>query len=488
MKHSKAIVRLSSVFIAFSVLMFLYMIPEFKKTVFSAAPLGATSREVQKLWVAGADYASYFQAAYSWYQDGVLTSPAWQWVTNIWPPGMVFLNYFVISIVGLEGKFILVLVCITVAIWSLVFTCGFFQCKSPAQRLVFSFGILVIFLTAPFSAWIASDNFALPTGFALAFALLALIVLGRLEPIFLASKANPSFRDCVLLSLVVGPLLAISALFRVASFFMIYSVVGAAVIMAIWALINRVNYRKRAAKNPNLVVRNRQNSRIAISLLLMSAIPIAATWSWTREVTEKAHPNDFSYTISVPELASYIWRPDEQLIEIGAPWLIDSSANWACRIDKETCQKIVKAEVESPRPWAGAGEYSSSDYERLAIVSALKNPVGYIADRAPKAWRNWSSGNPAQGLLFLIVSMGAIAVAVFRVIRERNLQAFLFLSMIFFATAPMLRILFYFYYFIPIQVGSVFYLLINQEAVRHLLLKLQVLLRKTRKNQQEFVN
>jgi len=69
--------------------------------------------------------------------------------------------------------------------------------------------------------------------------------------------------------------------------------------------------------------------------------------------------------------------------------------------------------------------------------------------------------------LFLITSIAAISLAISRIIRERNLQAFFFICFVFFATAPMLRVLIFYYYFIPIQIGSVFYLLINQDAVRH---------------------
>jgi len=462
----KKLAKFSAVFSGFFVLMFLFMVPEWGQTVFSGAPLDSTTRDVSKFWENAGDYGFYFGAAYSWHSDGILVNPAWQWVTNIWPPGMVFLNLFTISLVGVEGKFILALVCFTVFIWSFVFSCGFYICKSYSQRVVFLAGVVAMFLTTPFTVYIASDSFALPTGFALAFSLLGLMMLGKLEPITVLSQSLSGFRESVSLSLVAGTVFAVAALFRVTSLFAVYGAIGVIVILFGLTVIRKVISRDRG-DNQKVLIRNRQNNRFVFRLLLVSVVPIFLTLYWTQEVTTKAHPDNFSYTVSVPELASYVWRPDSQLIEIGAPWLIESSANWACRIDKETCLKIVQAEASSPRPWAGVGKYSSSDYERLAIVSAFKNPVGYVFDRAPKAWRNWSSGNAAQGVFFLVASVAAILLAVSRTVRQRDVQAFFFLTMVFFATAPMLRVLIFYYYFIPIQIGSVFYLLINQDAARH---------------------
>ena len=266
------------------------------------------------------------------------------------------------------------------------------------------------------------------------------------------------------LAAIVGPLFSISLLFRLTSLFLVYGAIGTAIVIGGWGVLAQIYHRIRTEPSSKVASKSRANNRLAIRLLLISVVPIFTMLSWSWVVTDKAHPAKFSYTVNVAELNSMIWRSNEQLLKINASWLIDASANWACRIDKETCAKISRAEAVSPRPWAGAGIYSIDDYQRLAIVAALKNPVGYIADRAPKAWHNWSSGNPAQGLLFLLTSMAAITVAGSRIIRKRDFQAFIFMGLIFTATAPMLKISVQDYYFIPIQIGSIFYLLINQNV------------------------
>lgn len=450
------------------------MIPEWGQTVFNGAALDATTNETAELWGVGPDYGSYFQGAFSWYQEGVLANPSYHWITNLWPPGMVFLNLVAMSIAGLDGPFILTLVCITTLTWALVFTCGFFSCKTSIHRVVFVTGILIILLTTPFSYWVASDYFALPTGFALAFSLLALMALGSLKPTVSLTKVKPNIREFVVLMAIAGPLLAISLIFRIASLFAIYGAIATALVLGAWGIILRIRNYDRAELSHKISKRLFLNNRFAVQLLVISFLPILTMLSWTWIVTAKAHPMNFAYTVTVPELANAApWRPDEQLIESGNSWLLDSSSNWACRIDKKTCAKIAQAESISPRPWAGVGEYSARDYTRLAVFAAIKNPLGYIKERAPKAWRNWSSGNVAQGLLFSLTTTVAIAVAMLQTLRKREIQAFIFVCTIFFATAPMLTILFYFYYFIPIQIGSIFYLLINQNATMTLLSQLR---------------
>ncbi len=461
----------SIVFITISILVFVYMIPDWGQTEFNGSRLGASTRQTAELWMVGPDYGSYFQAALSWYRDGILADPNYQWVTNIWPPGMVFLNATVMAIVGMDGSFVLTLACVTAMIWSLVFTCGFFACKPGIQRGVFVAGILVTFLTTPFSQWIASDYFALPTGFALAFVLLALVAMRALEPPSSLSRVWPNRREVIRLVAIIGPILAISLLFRVASLWAIYGVIATAGAVGVWMVVDRIRYRGQRDLGPNILDRRLRNSRFVVRLLLISVVPILAMVGWTWTVSAKAHPEQFSYTITVPELAyGALWKTDADLIESGNPWLLDSSSNWACRVDEETCAKIATAEADSSRPYAGVDEYSTGDYMRLAIVGAIKDPLDYIRERAPKAWYNWSSGNAAQGLLFLLTTAAAIVLAASRILRERDLQALVFVSMVFSATAPMVTILFYFYYFIPIQIGSVFYLLINQDAARTLIL------------------
>jgi hypothetical protein len=459
------------VLITISFVVFVYMIPDWGQTDFNGARLGATTRETAEIWSVGPDYGSYFHAALSWYQDGVLADLDYQWVTNLWPPGMVLLNATVISVVGMDGRFVFTLAGVTAMIWSLVFTCGLFVCKSGIQRVVFVAGILVSFLTTPFSKWIASDYFALPTGFALALALLALMTMTALEPPSSVSRVWPSPHEVIRLVAIAGPLLAISLLFRVASLWAIYGVIATAGLVGIWVVVDRIRYRRQADLSSDIRDRRLRNGRFVVRLLLISIVPILVMLSWTWVVSAKAHPERFSYTITVPELAyGALWKTDAELIESGNPWLLDSSSNWACRVDEETCAKIAAAEADSSRPYAGVDEYSTNDYMRLAIIGAIKDPLDYLRERAPKAWYNWSSGNAAQGFLFLLTTAAALVLAASRILRERDLQAFVFVCMVVTATAPMLTILFYFYYFIPIQIGSVFYLLINQDAARALVL------------------
>jgi hypothetical protein len=266
-------------------------------------------------------------------------------------------------------------------------------------------GILVLLLTTSFSYWIAADNFALPTGFATAFVLLALLVLGKLPSSVSLVRARPNFSEGMLLFAIVGPLLAASLLFRITSLFVIYGAVAIGVVLSLWGFISQIYYRKKSDASIEFINRRRRNDRFAFRLLLISVIPILVMLGWSWEVTSKAHPSSFNYTVSVPGLAAFVWRPDNQLVETGNPWLLDASANWACRIDKETCLKIAKAESLTPSPWTGTGAYSSQDYERLALISAVKNPVGYLMERTPKVWRIWSSDNAAQGILLVLTSI-----------------------------------------------------------------------------------
>jgi hypothetical protein len=201
-------------------------------------------------------------------------------------------------------------------------------------------------------------------------------------------------------------------------------------------------------------------------LALTVAIRSLVAFACAVKVSDAAHPQGLSYTVTVPELVyGAAWRTDEQLVTAGSDWLLATSSNWACRIDQTTCRAIERAERDSPRPYAGVDEYRTRDYVVKAVEAGLKNPVAYFRERAPKAWEFWAADNAAQGVFFLLSSVLAILVAARGVLHRGDIEAMIFLSFILTATLPMLWILFYFYYFIPLQVASVFYLLVNQREV-----------------------
>jgi hypothetical protein len=434
-------------------------------TDFHGVTVMASGSEVADAWAVGPDWGSYFQAALSWHQSGLLDDPNWHWVTNLWPPGMVLWHYLVLEIFGLQSRLILIEIVLTSIVWGTVLYSGIHFAKSRREALTFVGGMALLFLASPFQDWIFGPSFALPQGYAVASALLAIVLMAKSSALTSKPGKHESYRGLIIASVSVGFLLSMSALFRVSSLWAVYFIAFLALAVGGFQLANRT--RLRFSQSGPAERTSKRASAFALSVLLICLIPIVVVQAWTSIVTSAAHPSQRSYILTEPTLAyGQVWRTDDDLISVGGAWAVAASTNWACRIDSQMCSKIAQAESVSARPYAGVGAYSTRDYIRLAAFAAITNPIEYVRERTPKAWDAWAQGNHLQGLIFAATAISALTLAISSTLRKRDLASLVFVCYVGASTLPMLHLLFVPYYFFPVQISSVFYILIRYDTIQ----------------------
>jgi len=441
-------------FVGLSLFFYVYHLQQGVDTNFFGASVGSSTEEVAKKWINGQDNETVFQAAFSWYKFGILNDPNWVWVTNLWPPGMIFINYAIISVIGFNGKFIAVLIAVNSCLWSSVFLFVLKSEKSRFHRMVFFVGSSYLLSSWMFQQWVMGTWFAWASGFAIPFFLLSL---------FSADSHRLRFFS--------ASMLAASALTRVTSNLVVRSMVVVAVLMLVVAYLNpAANARfPRLIKTRNsLAIRKR-----GIKILILLLLPVVAVEGWTSYVTERAHPEIRTYTVSVQGLLhGYRWRTSEDLNSIGGGFVVAGTGNWACVIAPEKCAEIAAREVKTTEPYSGTenGYYSGEQLRSMAINAFLTHPVAYFKYRAPSFWNYWSNGNLMLGIVMILVVCLAVVFALFELFKTYKIQPLLYLIFIAANTAPLVYIHLQSNYVFPIQLVSAFYLMFNSENVRHYVL------------------
>lgn len=437
--------RYLSIWVLFCAYLVWELLPNGTDTIASGARIGDPVDKVSTAWPAGADYGSYFQAALSWREAGVLIDPIWHWVLNLWPPGMVAMNNFALNASGDLGRPLIAIVSFVVLTWATLLTLVCIILMRRARlvlTLVLMFGILS---TYPFEGWIFGQFFALPTGFAVGFVGIALFIINYSQ--FVSSR-----KKLFALYLLAGLLFLLSAFMRVTTLASVYIIL---VFLLLFSVLFVVHKKHESSQG------RAKQTRTLFALLIISAVTMIGVQSWTSYVTQIAHPGVRSYTVSDPTLAyGNKWRPDSLFTSTGNGWLGGGNTNWACQLEKEQCVEISQLEESTAIPYSGLG-ITTESMRNQAILAAVKNPIEYLTLRMPIAWYYWSANNVAEGILFLVVLLAALRISVVRIVQERDLTATIFLSLVLGSLLPLLWVHFYYYYFSPAQILSAIYLVLE---------------------------
>jgi hypothetical protein len=362
--------------------------------------------------------------------------------------------------------------------------------REGAARLVSSVGMLWILFAVLMAA--RSGFWPSQVG-ALQLALSSLLIAGATTLVFgfvrnfLASKVQPQFLSIIgvsiLLALIVVQTSVASALgfgnliptqrFSLALFLFCVFLIAqfslsqsegsflSKLISATGLNIEKAPRREKLELTGTKLANSKPVAPSASFALLLFVLPgLILTQGWTTVVSEQVRPEPRSYVVTVPALAyASAWQTDEQITQRGT-WLTTTNVNWACRLDPVQCAEIERLETSSDSPYSGSGALSGEELRNRAIVAALRNPVGYVNVRAGDFWLQWSSGKPFQGGLLALIAISALLWSLRMTLRRdsrfRSLH-FLWLLYLLLSTLPMAYILFFPYYFFPIQIGSIFY-------------------------------
>ena len=444
----KAIISSSGVYCAVFSILFVFHLHKGFDTDFMGVNIWSKTSDVARVWVGGSDNQVVFQAAYSWYESGILKDPGWIWVTNLWPPGMTIIQYILIRVIGESGRFVFILVALNSALWAAVFLQIFRSAKSRNHKVVVIVGSFYLLSSWIFEDWLMGPWFSLSSGFAIPFFLLGFLRLGE----------NSSW-------LFSSSMIAISALTRVTSYLMIQLVFATGVLLLAYSFIKpiwmRKNSRIKSDTDSNSVRTN------GLRILLVTIVPIVLILGWTEYVTRVAHPDNRAYTISDPGMIHGMrWRTSDDINSVGGNFVVVGTGNWACVISPVQCADIAKKEKDTNSPYSGNGYYSGDQLRNMAIKALVGNPVSYLQYRLPSFWEAWSNGNLIFGLLISVSFLISTLHAASEIFKKISIQSVIFLSFIGVNVFPLFWIHLQLNYLIPIQLVSACYLMFNYEKIR----------------------
>lgn len=358
----------------------------------------------------GSDAGSYLGAALD-LQDGSL-SPAYQWVLNLWPPGMPVILAVLLKIGGGASP-VVAMVVILCVLWSTVMTAVaviFLPRRAYVTVAVFT---IVWILSPIFTGWTTKGGVLGSDG--LATALGSLVAIGFLWATFAEKPARPRYALFVLLGIGLAAL----AYLRIMWF---YAVPAALAVLLVVVALRLLILRLR--RRPTGIAENR-NGYLSWVALAGTFLALCAPWTVYGEAV--LHPGSYSWSQGDYQWAQ-LWMTDDYLNNNGAGFLETGGANWPCDIDPDRCEELADEELSTDAPYGGQGQNTFSTFQREAILVAITNPGPFVVDRTDYTIRAWLSepgasvgtfGNVGFGIATLVMFLASLAVLVVWTIRRR---------------------------------------------------------------------
>ncbi len=389
----------------------------------------------------GLDAGSYLAGGLS-FHDGSFRESEYNYIWQLWPPGMSIFWFVMSKIFGINGSPLLISAVMSstlLATW--VASLWFFSIKSKVK--IFSRLILVFLLLSSLTqGWLLDQGIMYAEGFYIFFTVLALIIIAQ----------NPILSTKLLI--LIGVLIGLAAYFRAIGFTVI---IFLAILSLIAAVISCASYFLKLKTIEKLQLFGKSKS---LSIIAMAAYVITLPWTFFRETWLSTGLT--KWVITGDKVWQGVWATDKQLKDSG--WGITTSIdNWACHIDDLQCQEIQK------------NTYTDKQYFFEALKTIIKNPLEFISLRATDLWHYWElngrwlyppqSKIPAaygtlEGSIFLLIFAVAI-VFLLRSFRKYTVLVFVELSVILGTTAPLIVFHLESRYFIPVKIVAVCIVILN---------------------------
>jgi hypothetical protein len=328
------------------------------------------------------DYLEYFGGsdAGSYLRLGIdlakfTVTPEHFWIARLWPPGMALTDAAAIILPG--GMFVWMLL-INAASLALPVTLVLSFAKSK-REFYWLGGLSILFLAQPSKFWTLTDGLFMSDGLGSNFLLSSMLLAQKGIDSYRQDK-NP--RRALALFAFSGFFLSVSLHYRFAFW-------PAALVLLIFATLMLLFSVLRAGLAAELRPLRRGIGVFIISFLLTSA-------PWTVVVSTIFNPGNPTWSAGDYQWAQR-WMTDQYLLEGGGGYLVNGGANWACKIDTETCEAL------QPMVLSGDGK-NYSTFQNLALETALNSPLQLLGVKIPVLAQ--ASVTPPVGLGVALSSAG----------------------------------------------------------------------------------
>ncbi|WP_157981682.1 hypothetical protein [Protaetiibacter intestinalis] len=389
--------------------------PALGDTRFYGIGLDATVPQLLKA-LGGSDSGSYTTLAYD-YLDGTVDASN-RWILNLWPPGVPFLLWVIMSVNGGALPIVPMLV-ITGIVWAAAL--ALLAAVLIGRRAFVTLGLFSLaWLASPLlTGWTIHNGAISSDGISAGLtAILALGIYLTSQPEFAGIRRGRRLRYFGGLGLLLGLL----CLLRVT---WLFAALAALAALGVYLLIRTI-VRTTRRRTPDAPAPLRHLTQWGVFLVGFGLV----TSSWTIALGTYVHPGSYSWSSGDYQWAQ-LWMDDERLESYNARFLIDGEANWACDIDRAQCAELERVEVGKAdgSPYDGNGPTTFSTFQRYALTTAITHPGPFIAMRSATTVEAWFAvpGDPVSswtsvpfGALSLLTFLAAIVILAIDSIRGRS--------------------------------------------------------------------
>lgn len=306
------------------------------------------------------DPASFATAAIDIAENGWISS-ANNWIFNLWPPGFVLLEAFILKVMGPEVPVVLVLQILAALLFSVVLTLLYDFLRARVKNKV-AFGLPLLIFAFPVSRVFLLEPTGITLGESFSIGFFLISILLAIRSVIMQSSLQ--------YAVYAGFCLALSAYFRSQFELILLALTFWGIVLFIALLFTRL----RKFVDPNLL----KSSLKTIGVMLLAAHAATVPWRIYHWVNHGG-PH-WVYTSSVTFGNSVM--TSEYLESVNGGFVVAGGGNLVCRIDPTTCgdkanakQLFIKTFIENPVEWYSLkldviGEYWFSSVKNWSSVYA----------------------------------------------------------------------------------------------------------------------
>ncbi|MBK5237551.1 MAG: hypothetical protein JJE28_00370 [Actinomycetales bacterium] len=363
----------------------------------------------------GSDAGSSLNAALDQLKNGTL-SPAWVWVLNLWPPGMVWLEGAILKFSPFDFGVSFALV--VALVWGTALTLVCWPFLRGYRSLV---GILLVELlilgTSPFQSWMFDESLFYADGLAAAFLVIAVAILAHRS--WARGPIHLWIRDGVLSGLAFAAVMYFRSSYQLVP----WAMGGLLIILLVLALLRR----KKA--NVQWLLRQCLILGVVLGSVGLMLQPYITYLAQTQNRTTMVVTEDLVF--------AGIWRAPQDKVPA---WVTYSGGTVGCDVDPQRCAELYALRI-------AGNEVSQAEYRASFVNSVLKHPDRYVSERLSLVTRQWQADesaaysaspnlNPAQGTFYFVMLLGAL-VASALLARKGNFAVLLLPAIVIAVALPM---------------------------------------------------
>lgn len=331
------------------------------------------------------DAGSYLGAALQLTRDGFLEAGN-NWIMNLWPPGMVIVDAFLLKYIHNYVPFGVALMSLTAMVWYVVL---FVFCHAVYRMWGFlsALGfITLVVLLSPIRGYVLGYWVFYADGLGVAFFLGFLVFLTK-------ALFSESWKVLAANSLFSGVCLALAAYLRAA-----YHPIQYVLVVVLVAVLLRFTVLWQSGRNRLVWAEIR--APLALLIVLTSMFSLTTPWL---EFAEGRFREQRVWVVTGDGFIRGSWANRNE-----APSFL-RGVGFACELAPERCAEIRELEKQ--------GDLGTNFYQREMISVAARNPTQFAADRWNFFFESWKEGDAAQSLLLALLFIWTQVLAIRLLIR-----------------------------------------------------------------------